>query len=239
MDHRRFLDEGHPFRTTQKDFFDGNVKSRTATVALTGAEVDDLTQNMETVFGKHPSKKPSTNKRKRGDPPIIHKRRSIWFRLRYWKDLLQPHNLDAMHIEKNVFENIVHTLLGIDRKTKDNYNSRLDLEELGLREALHPVPIGEDLFDLPSAPYTLSPELKRLFCLILKGVRFPAGYASDIRKNVQVKEKKIVGLKSHDNHILLQYLLPLAVRKTLPEGVSAAIIRVSTFFKKKILRSSA
>jgi hypothetical protein len=239
MDHRRFLDEGHPFRKTQKDFFDGNMECRTAPVALTGTEVDALTQNMETVFGKHPSKKPSTNKRKRGDPPIIHKRRSIWFRLRYWKDLLQPHNIDAMHIEKNVCDNIVHTLLGIDRKTKDNYNSRLDLEELGLREALHHVPIGEDLFDLPSAPYTLSPELKRLFCLILEGVRFPAGYASDIRKNVQVKEKKIVGLRSHDNHILLQYLLPLALRKTLPEGVSAAIIHVSMFFKKNILWSSA
>jgi len=107
MDHRMFLDEDHPFRATQKDFFDGKVKSRTAPVALTETEVDALTQNMETVFGKHPSKKPTTNKRKRGDPPIIHKGRSKWFGLRYWKDLLQPHNLDAMHIEKNVCDNIV------------------------------------------------------------------------------------------------------------------------------------
>ncbi|KAM0851800.1 hypothetical protein ACQ4PT_052189 [Festuca glaucescens] len=233
MGHRRFLDENHPFRTTQTEFFDGEVESRTAPVPLTGDEVDALTKNMETVFGKHPSKKPTTKKRKPEDPPIIHKRRSIWFRLRYWKDLLQPHNLDAIHIEKNVCDNIVNTLLGIDRKTKDNYSSRQDLEVLGIREALHPVPVGDDLFDLPSAPYTLSPELKKLFCLILKAVKFPAGYASDIRKNVHVKEKKIVRLKSHDNHILLQYLLPLIVRKTLPEGVAAALIRVSTFFKKK------
>ena len=85
---------------------------------------------------------------------------------------------------------------------------------------------------MPSAPYSLSPELKRLFCQILKNIRFPDGLASDIRKNVHVKEKKIIGLKSHDCHILLQQLLPLAVRKTLPEGVSAALMRVSEFFKK-------
>jgi len=33
-------------------------------------------------------------------------------------------------------------------------------------------------------------------------------------------------------HIVLQHLLPLAVRKELPEVVSAAVIRVSHFFKK-------
>ena len=49
---------------------------------------------------------------------------------------------------------------------------------------------------------------------------------------MDVKEKKLVGLKSHDNHVLLQYLLPLALRRILPEIVSAALIRVSNFFKQ-------
>ena len=40
------------------------------------------------------------------------------------------------------------------------------------------------------------------------------------------------GLKSHECHIVLQDLLPLAVRKILPEVVSAAVARVSHFFKK-------
>ena len=63
-------------------------------------------------------------------------------------------------------------------------------------------------------------------------MKFPDGYASDMCRNVQVKEKKVFGLKSHDNHILLQELLPVAVRNKLPERVSAALIRVSNFFKK-------
>jgi hypothetical protein len=71
-----------------------------------------------------------------------------------------------------------------------------------------------------------------MFCQVLKEVKFPSGYASDMRCNVQVKEKKIIGLKSHDNHILLQHLLPIAIRNLLPERVSATLIRVSNFFKK-------
>ena len=62
----------------------------------------------------------------------------------------------------------------------------------------------------------MSPDEKKLFCEVLKGVKFPAGYASDIRHNVHVNERKVFGLKSHECHIVLQHLLPLAVRKVLP-----------------------
>ena len=141
------------------------------------------------------------------------------------------HNLDVMHIEKNVCDNIVNTLLGIQRKSKDNLKYCLDLQSLGIRTELHPIPVGDKLY-LPPASYTMSASEKTLFCEVLKGVKFPDGYASDIRNNVDVKEKKLVGLKSHDNHVLLQYLLPLAVRRILPEIVSAALIRVSNFFKQ-------
>jgi len=66
-------------------------------------------------------------------------------------------------------------------------------------------------------------------------VKFPDGYASNIRHNIHVNEKKIFGLKSHECHIIIQHLLPLAVRKILPEMVSAGVIRISSFFKKLCL----
>jgi hypothetical protein len=78
----------------------------------------------------------------------------------------------------------------------------------------------------------MSPDERKLFCQILKWVKFPDGYASDIRHNVNVNERKISGLKSHKSHIILQHLLPLAVRKILPEMVATAVIHVSNFFKK-------
>jgi len=78
----------------------------------------------------------------------------------------------------------------------------------------------------------MSPDEKKLFCEVLKGVKFPAGYASDIRHNVHVNEREVFGLKSHERHIVLQHLMPLAVRKILPEIVSAAVIHVNNFFTK-------
>ena len=75
----------------------------------------------------------------------------------------------------------------------------------------------------------MSPEAREAFCQVLKEVKFPDGYASDMRHNVQVREKKLIGLKSHDNHVLL---LPIAVQNKLPERVSAALIRVSNFSRR-------
>ncbi|KAM0873068.1 hypothetical protein ACQ4PT_038316 [Festuca glaucescens] len=62
MDHRRILVRNHRFRTIDKAFFDGNVESRTAPEPLTGEEVDALTRNMETVFGKDPTGKQTIRK---------------------------------------------------------------------------------------------------------------------------------------------------------------------------------
>ena len=47
-----------------------------------------------------------------------------------------------------------------------------------------------------------------------------------------MNERKVFGLKSHESHIILQDLLPIAVRKILPETVSAAVIHICNFFKK-------
>jgi len=130
-----------------------------------------------------------------------------------------------------VSESLLNTFTGTDGKSKDNLNSCLDLQALGIRIDLHPVDVDDQMY-LPAAPYSMSLDEKKLFCQILKGVKFPDGYASDIRHNIHVNEKKIFGLKSHESHIILQHLLPLAVRRILPEMVSVAVIRISKIFKK-------
>ena len=43
-----------------------------------------------------------------------------------------------MHIEKNVCDNILWTVLGVPGKSKDNLKARRDLQELGIRTTLHP-----------------------------------------------------------------------------------------------------
>jgi len=54
-------------------------------------------------------------------------KRSIFWELSYWKTNLLRHNLDVMHIEKNVFENIFNTVMDVKGKTKDNIKARLDV----------------------------------------------------------------------------------------------------------------
>ncbi|KAK4389817.1 hypothetical protein Sango_2318700 [Sesamum angolense] len=55
-------------------------------------------------------------------------KKSIFWELEYWSTHLIRHNLDVMHIEKNVFDNIFNTEIDIKGKTKDNLNARKDLK---------------------------------------------------------------------------------------------------------------
>ncbi|CAN6704449.1 unnamed protein product [Malus baccata var. baccata] len=54
--------------------------------------------------------------------------KSMLFELPYWSKLKLRHNLNVMHIEKNVFDTLVGTIIDIEGKTKDTIEARLDLE---------------------------------------------------------------------------------------------------------------
>jgi hypothetical protein len=67
----------------------------------------------------------------------LFKKRSIFWNLPYWKDLMVHHAIDVMHVEKNVCRALVSTLLDIPGKTKDTLNAWMNLEEMKLRNDLH------------------------------------------------------------------------------------------------------
>ncbi|KAL6348147.1 hypothetical protein AAG906_039595 [Vitis piasezkii] len=62
--------------------------------------------------------------------------------------------------EHNICDNIVGTLLSIDGKSKDNFNSRLDLQAMGIRDQLHPIQRGNRVI-LPAACYSLTSNEKK------------------------------------------------------------------------------
>ena len=157
------------------------------------------------------------------------KKKFIFFDLEYWKYLHVRHNLDVMHIEKNVCESIIGTLLNILGKTKDGLNSRLDLLEMGLRCELGPRFESNRTY-LPPACYTLSKVEKKLFCQTLSQLKVPEGYCSNMRNLVSMEDLKLYGLKSHDYHTLMQQLLPMSLRSLLPKHVRHAICRLSFLF---------
>ncbi|XP_004301411.1 PREDICTED: uncharacterized protein LOC101302366 [Fragaria vesca subsp. vesca] len=81
------------------------------------------------------------------------------------------HNLDVMHIEKNVCESVLTTILDVNGKSKIENESRRDLELLELMEDM-PVEEKRAKLELLSAPYTLTKVEKPKFCGFLpEGLR--------------------------------------------------------------------
>ena len=107
------------------------------------------------------------------------KKKKTEFQLPYWKILILRHNLDVMHIEKNICDSIVSTLLSINGKSNDNFNSCLDLLAMGIRDQLHPMQRGHRII-LPVACYSLTSNEKNEFCKFFKEIKVLNGYASNI-----------------------------------------------------------
>ncbi|XP_012829657.1 PREDICTED: uncharacterized protein LOC105950835 [Erythranthe guttata] len=229
--HRRYLPHYHPYRKSLK--FNGAAEHRSK-------PIDDILfqlKEVETVvLGKHSMDK----KRKRPSQPSCWTKKSILFELPYWSKLKLRHNLDVMHIEKNICDNVMGTILDIDGKTKDTEKARLDLEDMGIRSELHIRSLegakankdGKVKCLKPRALFTLSPKEKKSFCKFLKGVKFPDGYAVNISRCVNIKDGKITGLKSHDCHVLLQRLLPVGLRGYLHKDILGVITELASFFRQ-------
>ncbi|KAL4035621.1 hypothetical protein IC575_004324 [Cucumis melo] len=134
-----------------------------------------------------------------------------------------------MHIEKNVCMNILGILLNIPRKTKDGLNARRDLANLKIRPELTPIN-GEKKNFISPACYTLTKKEKRFLLKSLSKMKVPRDYSSNVTNLVSIEKSKLNGLKSHDCHVLLQQLLPVAIRSVLPKHVRYAITRLCLFF---------
>ena len=163
---------------------------------------------------------------------ILWKKKSSFFRLPFWKDNLLRHNLDVTHVEKNVMNNILDTMLDIKGKIKDNVQARHDLQEMGLRPKLHPYTGDDGKTYLSPACHTISNDDKIASLEVLQDVRVPDGYASNIFRCVRLNDRMMLGLKSHDCHVLMQQLLPIALRGSkLPSNVVKVLVDMSTFFR--------
>ena len=82
----------------------------------------------------------------------------------------------------------------------------------------------------PKANYTLATEEIKHVCQWLKDLRMPDGYSSNLARCVDVNKGRVLGMKSHDYHVFMECLLPIAF-SSLPTHVLNPIIEVSHFFK--------
>ncbi|KAL5677200.1 hypothetical protein ACJX0J_013331, partial [Zea mays] len=63
-------------------------------------------------------------------------------------------------------------------------------------------------------------------------VKFPDGYASNLAKSITSDGCNLQGLKTHDCHILLQRILPVAIRGIMHRDIYEAIAELGQFFQQ-------
>ncbi|XP_074355922.1 uncharacterized protein LOC141695584 [Apium graveolens] len=221
MNHRKFLDPNHKWRSDKRRF-NGDAETRETPTMLSGREIEVLLDDYVNTFGKG-------SKRKVSCETNPWNKRSIFSDLPYWRDNLIRYNLDVMHIEKNICDSVLGTLLNMGGKTKDHMNVRLDLQESGIRKVLHPIITADGKSVIRAANFDLTNKEKDIFCSVFQNAKLPYGFGYNISRCVQ--DRKIVGYKNHDAHIFMQYLLQIAVKKTLKPEVAIPLIRLRNFLR--------
>ncbi|KAK1663854.1 hypothetical protein QYE76_052013 [Lolium multiflorum] len=251
MGHRRWLQKTDPWRK-RGDLFDGTNEPRGPPRKKSGEEIDTLLKGWKEC--PPPGKirqKPGEKKKKKATvtTPLIGvwKRRSVFWDLPYWKILDTPHCLDVMHITKNVCESLLGTLLNMPDRTKDGQKARHDLKVLGIREELQ-IPAAQEGQSEEEAdggqrrkrikqpdyycppPFTFSPAEVDQFFNCLLGVRVPFGYSGLISRYMDPKKRNFSGMKSHDCHVMMTQILPVAIRGIMDDHVRATLTGLCNFF---------
>ncbi|XP_020886399.1 uncharacterized protein LOC110229805 [Arabidopsis lyrata subsp. lyrata] len=137
--HRRFLPLNHPLRKDKKHFVKGkNAVHEYPPASLTGEQV--LYERIKTAKPPKTSDCGGNGHENKvdgyGDWHNWHKESIMW-ELPYWTDLNLRHNLDVMHIEKNILDNVMYTVMNVKDKSKDIVKSRIDVSRFCDRPELH------------------------------------------------------------------------------------------------------
>ncbi|XP_057781987.1 uncharacterized protein LOC131000215 isoform X1 [Salvia miltiorrhiza] len=113
-------------------------------------------------------------------------------------------------------------------KTKDTAKSREELNRFCRRPELE---ANEQTGKYPKACYMLDNDEKRILLKWIEGLRFPDGYVSSLGRCVNLSTLQMFGMKSHDCHVMMQRVLPVALKDLLPFNVWKTITDLCLFFK--------
>lgn len=185
-----------------------------------------MVKDIKVVFGKGAGSVP-VPKDANGRAPMW-KKKSIFWELPYWKVLEVRNAIDVMHLTKNLCVNMLG-FMGVYGKSKDTLEARQDLQRLKERDNLHPEKTSDGRQYLRPASYTLSKEEKESMFDCLNSIKVPSGFSSNIKRIVNVPQKKFQNLKSHDCHVIMTQLLPVAIRGILPPHVRLATTKLCAF----------
>ena len=184
-----------------------------------------MVRGIEVEFGKGPSSQPIPSENRLAP---MWKKKSIFWELPYWEVLDVRHAIDVKHLTKNLCVNLIG-FLGVYGKNKDTLEARQKLQRMKDRDALHPEKRDNGRHYLSPASYTLSKEENASMFECLSSVKVPSRYSSNIKEILNLQEKKLTNLKSHDYHVLMTELLPIVLRGILLENVWLTIVKLCAF----------
>jgi len=111
-----------------------------------------------------------------------------------------------MHLTKNLCVNLLG-FLGVYGKPKDTLEARQDLQRLKQRAVLHPEKRDKGRHYLGPACYTLSKEEKQSMFDCLNSIKVPSGYSSNIKRLLNLKEKKLKSSHLHSTDEVMRIII--------------------------------
>jgi hypothetical protein len=151
----------------------------------------------------------------------------LW-ELSYLKALILIHNIDAVHQERNVAEIIVMTCMNFSKKSKYNKQARKDLTMICHRPSLHLSARGTKT----QALFCMKANERKDVMTWMKNFKFPDGFAAGFRRAVNLKIEKLIGVKSHDYHVIMEWLPPNMLRGYVHKDVWKTLAELSYFYRQ-------
>ena len=114
---------------------------------------------------------------------------------------------------------------------KQGDNARKDLKNMGIRSVLHLQERPGGSFDKPRDFFSLYPKERDGFYEFLKLVKYPNGYAANISRSMNTRNGRLLNLKSHDCHVLLQRILLIGMRGFADKDICTILFELAVSFK--------
>ncbi|KAH1113585.1 hypothetical protein J1N35_006963 [Gossypium stocksii] len=150
MRHRQWLDGNHRFRF-QRNLFDSTEEFREALEQTIGSEILFMLRDINFNYGKMNQPPNTQTKRRSRDAYVGDVDRQINDKSNEEDD---PNEADLWKKK---------TILNVDKKSKDNLQSRLDLVDMGIRHDLHPQVLLNRKYRLPPSIFAMSKKEKEVF----------------------------------------------------------------------------
>ena len=177
LGHRRFLPTNHECGKKGKHF-KGEADHWKKPAMRTSDHVLAMVNDLKVIFRKGPGGLSVPNDTEEHAP--MWKKKFIFWDLPYWKDLEVRSSIDVMHMTKNLCVNLLG-FLGMYGKTKDTPEAREDQQRMHRKDGIHQ----------GHASYALTKEEKEIFFECLLSIKVSSGFSSNIKRIINMAEKKI------------------------------------------------